>query len=181
MMRQELMATDPSPDRSGSIDEAEDRHLSVEQRDEISASLENSVKGPVSLTAAASDKEAVSYETEIAEVLEDSGFKVEIDNTRRAPSGEKTFPGVEATIADKTVRPSHAFRVVQTFRRVGVAVATKINAKRRSKNTLYIAVGPNDTPPTPKNPLWQSKSMTAVLAKWKTKFAAGLHWPGSRP
>ena len=175
------MAPDPSPDSSGSIDEAEGRHLTVEQREEISASLQDSAKGQVSMTAAASDKEAVIYEAEIAEVLEDSGFKVEIDNARRTPPGEEPHPGVEATIADETVRPSHAFRVVQAFRRVGVAVATKINAKRRGRNTLYIAVGPNDTPPTRKNPLWQSKSMSAVIAKWKTKFAAGLHWPGSRP
>jgi hypothetical protein len=68
--------------------------------------------------------------------------------------------------------------VVQAFRRVGVAVATKINAKRRGKSTLYIAVGPNDTPPTPTSP---SKSMKAVIAKWKTKFAAGLQWPGRGP
>jgi len=175
------MSTDLSPDSSGSIDEAEGRHLTVEQREEISASLQDAVKGQVSMTAVASDKEAVSYEAEIAEVLEDSGFTVEIDNAKRTPLGEAAHPGVEATIADETVRPSHAFRVVQAFRRVGVAVATKINAKRKRKNTLYIAVGPNDTPPTPKNPLWQSKSMTAVIAKWKTKFAAGLHWPGSRP
>jgi hypothetical protein len=175
------MATDPSPDSSGPIDEAAARHLSPEQRDDIAASLADSVHGQVSMTATASDKEAVSYEGEIAEVLEDAGFTVEIDNARRTPPGEEAHPGVEATIADETVRPSHAFRVVQAFRRVGVAVATKINAKRRGKNTLYIAVGPNDTPPTPKNPLWQSKSMTAVIAKWKTKFAAGLHWPGSRP
>jgi hypothetical protein len=175
------MSTDPSPEAPGPIDEAEGRHLSAEQREEISTSLQDSAKGQVSMTAAASDKEAVAYEVEIAEVLENSGFKVEIDNAKRTSPGEETHPGVEATIADETVRPSHAFRVVQAFRRVGVAVATKINAKRRGKNTLYIAVGPNDTPPTPKNPLWQSKSMTAVIAKWKTKFAAGLHWPGSRP
>jgi hypothetical protein len=175
------MATDPPPDSSGPIDEADGRHLTPEQRDDIAASLQDSEKGQVSMAAAASDKEAVSYEAEIAEVLEDSGFEVEIDNARPTPPGEEASPGVEATIADETVRPRHAFRVVQAFRRVGVAVATKINSKRRRKNTLFIAVGPNDTPPTPKNPLWQSKSMTAVIAKWKTKFAAGLHWPGSRP
>jgi hypothetical protein len=175
------MSTDPPPPISGPIDEADDRHLTPEQRDDISASLEDSTKGQVSMTAVASDKEAVCYEGEIAAILEQSGFEVEIDNTTPIPPREETHPGVEATIADETVRPSHAFRVVQAFRRVGVAVATKINAKRRGKNTLYIAIGPNDTPPTPKNPLWQSKSMTEVIAKWKTKFAAGLHWPGSRP
>jgi hypothetical protein len=163
MMRQESMSTDPSPETPGPIHEADGRHLTPEQRDDISASLQDSAKGQVSMTAAASDKEAVRYQGEIAEVLEDSGFDVEIDNARRTPPGEEAHPGVEATIADETVRPRHAYRVVQAFRRVGVAVATRINSKRRRKNTLFIAVGPNDTPPT-----------TSWIAKWKKRFTTGL-------
>lgn len=167
------MATDPPPDSSGSIDEAEGRHLAVEQREDISASLQDSAKGQVSMTAAASDKEAVRYQGEIAEVLEDSGFEVEIDNARRTPPGEETHPGVEATIADETVRPKHAYRIVQAFRRVGVAVATRINSNRRRKNTLFIAVGPNDVPAPPSAPSW--------IAKWKRKFTTGLRRPGRGP
>ncbi len=166
MVRQGIMETDPLPDISGPIDEAEDRHLTPEQRDDIAARLKDSAKGQVSMTAAESDAEAVCYQGEIAEVLEDSGFNVEIDNARPTPPGEELHPGVEATIADGTVRPRHAYRIVQAFRRVGVAVATKINANRRRKNTLFIAVGPNDTPPTPASPSW--------IAKWRAKFATGL-------
>ena len=173
------MLTHPPPDVSGPIDEADGRHLTPEQCDDIAASLKDSAKGQVSMTAAPSDEEAVCYQGEIAAVLEDSGFNVEIDNAKRTLSGGETPRGVEATIADETVRPSHAIRVVQALRRVGVAVATRINATRRGKDTLYLAVGPNDTPPTRSS--WPSKSMKAVIAKWKTKFAAGLQGPGRGP
>jgi hypothetical protein len=124
-----------------------DRHLTCAQRENISTGLRDSVTGPVSMTATASDREAVSYEGEIASVLEDTGFKVEIDNQTEKSPGEKMSPGVEMTIADKTIRPRHAFRIVHAFRRAGVAIATRINARRQRRNTLYITVGPNGTPP----------------------------------
>ena len=59
-----------------------ERHLTVEQREDISAGLQDSATGPVSMTAAASDKEAVCYQGEIASVLEDMGCEVEIDNAK---------------------------------------------------------------------------------------------------
>jgi hypothetical protein len=160
------------------IDETDDRHLTPEQCDDISASLQDSAKGPVSMSAAAADSEAVCYQSEIAEVLEDSGFDVEIDNSSQTPSGEESPPGLHASIADATIRPSHAFRVIQAFRRVGLGVATRINAKRRRKNALYIDVGSNDTPPgAPGISAWQAKAMKAVIAKWKAKFSTGLRRP----
>ena len=47
------------------------RHLTVVQREDISTGLQESMEsmtGPVSITAAASDREAVGYEGEIANV-----------------------------------------------------------------------------------------------------------------
>lgn len=44
------------------------RHLTVEQREDISTELQDSIRGPVSITAAASDGEAVCYQGEIAKV-----------------------------------------------------------------------------------------------------------------
>ena len=125
------------------------RHLTVVQREDISTGLQESMEsmtGPVSITAAASDKEAVGFAGEIASVLEDSGFKVKIDNAK-GKSPEQTIPtGVEMTISDETIRPRHVYRIVQAFRRAGVAIATRINARRRKNNTLYITVGSNDAP-----------------------------------
>lgn len=110
----------------------------------------------------AADQEAVSFQGEIASVLGDSGFQVEIDNAKENSPEEKMHPGVEAIIADNTVRPRHAYRIVDTFRRVGVAIATRIDAKRRKKDTLYIAVGSNDLPaPAPR------KALTGMVAKWR--------------
>jgi hypothetical protein len=178
MVRQGIMLTNPPPDTSGPSDEPEHRHLTPEQREDIAVSLQDCAKGQVSMTAAPSDEEAVSFEGEIAEVLEDAGFDVEIDNLK-GKSPDEAPPGVQATIADQTVRPRHAYRVVQAFRRVGVAIATRINEKRRRKNTLYIAVGPNDTEPTASGlSAWQAKTMKGVIAKWKARFAAGLHGHG---
>ena len=66
-----------------------ERHLTVEQRKDISTELQYSTTGPVSITAAASDREAVSYEGEIANLLEDMGFPVEIDNAKRKPPAQQ--------------------------------------------------------------------------------------------
>jgi hypothetical protein len=120
-----------------------DRHLTCAQRENISIGLQDSVTGPVSITATASDREAVAYEGEIASVLEDTGFKVEVDNPKEKSPVEITPPGVEMTIADNTIRPRHAFGIMHAFRRAGVAIVTRINARRQKKNTLYITVGPN--------------------------------------
>jgi hypothetical protein len=160
------------------------RHLTIDQRAHISAGLQDTITGPVSMTAAPTDKEAVCYQGEIASVLEDTGFNVEIDNVKGDSSAQKIPTGVEMTIADTTIRPSHAYRVVQAFRRAGVAIATRINGKRRKKNTLYITVGPNDAPaltlPTiRKAAAWRSKSLATVLAKWKMKFSSGFERPGA--
>jgi hypothetical protein len=46
------------------------RYLTVEQREDISTELHDSMRGPVSITAAASDGEAVCYQGEIANVVE---------------------------------------------------------------------------------------------------------------
>lgn len=146
------------------------RHLSPEQQEDISAGLQGSTTGTVSISAPASDQEAVGYQCEIASVLVDSGFKVEIDNAKAGSAEEITRPGVEATIADNTVRPRHAYRIVDAFRRAGIAIATRISA-RRKKDTLHIAIGPNDAPASVP---W---TMASVIAKWKTKFAAGLWRP----
>ena len=121
------------------------------------------------MTAAASDKEAVCYEGEIASVLEDTGCKVEIDNAERKAPEQETLKGVEMTIAEATVRPIHASRIVRAFRHAGVAIATRINARRRKNDTLYITVGPNDAPSTKAGQnntpaTWQSKSLS-ILAR----------------
>jgi hypothetical protein len=147
-----------------------ERHLSLEQRADISAGLEDSITGPVSITAPASDKEAVCYQGEIARVLEDMGCAVEIDNTRKtAPVGEMPT-GVEMAIKEETVRPMHASRIVRAFRRAGLVITTKINARRRKNDTLYITVGPSDAPAPapparPVTALW--KYLATLLSKWK--------------
>jgi hypothetical protein len=151
------------------------RHLTSEQREDISTDLQDSITGAVSMTAAASDKEAVGFAGEMASVLEDSGFKVKIDNAKRRSPEQKIPAGVEMTISDETIRPRHAYRIVQAFRRAGVAIATRINARRRKNNTLYITVGSNDasvlvSPIIRTATTWQWRS----LAKWKAKFAFGL-------
>jgi hypothetical protein len=124
--------------------QAEGRHLTDPQRDDIVASLDGGIKGPVSLTASASDPEAVRYESEIACVIEDVGCAVEIANARANSSTEEIPAGVEFSIKETTVRPHHAGPIVAAFRRAGVAIATKINARRRKNDTLYITVGPDD-------------------------------------
>src|SRR5579864_615616 len=53
------------------------RHLTCRQREDIATGLQDSATGPVSMTALASDMEAVCYEDEIANVLEETGFDVE--------------------------------------------------------------------------------------------------------
>lgn len=98
------------------------------------------------MTAAASDKEAVCYQGEIASVLEEMGCDVEIDNAKRKAPAREAPAGVEMTIKEDTVRPIHASRIARAFRRAGVVIATRINAKRRNNDTLYITVGANDSP-----------------------------------
>jgi hypothetical protein len=159
------------------------RHLTVKQRGDILSELQDSMTGPVSMTAAASDGEAVCYEGEIANVLEDTGFKVEIDNARREPSAEQVPTGIEMTVKEETVRPIHAYRIVRAFRSAGVAIATRINGKRRKNNTLYITVGPNSAPgliplTTRTAAKWRSKVRRTLLEKWKMKFASGPRGPG---
>lgn len=124
------------------------------------------------MTAASSDKEAMGYQGEIASVLEKMGCEVEIDNAKVKTSAELIPTGVEMTIKEETVRPIHASRIVRAFRRAGVVIATRINARRRKNNTLYITVGCNDTsalvpPKTPAAAMWSWKSLTALFAKWK--------------
>ena len=148
------------------------RHLTVEQREGISAGLQNSVTGPVSMTASAVDKEAVHFQGEIANVLEDVGCEVEIDNAKKSAFALEIPTGVEMTIKEKTVRPMHASRIVQAFRRAGVVIATRINARRRNNNTLYITVGANDaaalvSPAIPTAATWQWKFLATLFAKWK--------------
>jgi hypothetical protein len=152
------------------------RHLTCKQREDIAAGLEDSTVGPVSMSAAASDREAVGYQAEIANVLEETGFEVEIDNARRASPEQELPAGVEMVIKDRTVRPAHAFRIVQAFRRAGVAVAPRINGLRRKSNTLYITIGAKDAPPAIV-PLtaqiaaaWQSTSMALLREKWRNRF-----------
>ena len=159
------------------------RHLTVEQREDISTELQDSMIGPVSITAAASDREAVCYQGEIANVLEDTGFEVEIDNAKRKPSAQQIPTGIEMTVKEETVRPIHAYRIVRAFRRAGVAIATRVNGKRRKNNTLYITVGPNGAPglvplTTRAAAKWQLKVLRTLLEKWKMKFASGLRGPG---
>lgn len=154
------------------------RHLTVAQRENISTGLQDSVSGPVSMTATTSDREAVCYEGEIANVLEETGFPVEIDNTKTTPSQEQLPAGVEMTVKDTAIRPIHAYRIVSAFRRAGVAIATRINGERRNNDTLYITIGPNGAPaPVPPAietaATWQSKVRATLLQKWKRKFGFG--------
>jgi hypothetical protein len=158
------------------------RHLTCHQREDISTGLEDSVTGPVSMTASASDTEAVCYEDEIANVLEETGFDVEIDNAKRKPAEPQIPTGVEMTVKDETIRPVHAYRIVRAFRAAGVTIATRINAMRRSNNTLYITVGSNVAPalvpPTTCTAgKWQSDMLRTLREKWKTKFTSGLGRP----
>jgi hypothetical protein len=151
-----------------------DRHITSEQRDEISEHLKDSVPGPVSMTATASDQEAVGYEHEIASVLEDTGFKVDIVNVKEKPAAAEISAGLEMTVADETIRLSHAYRILHAFQRAGLALVTKINPKRQSNDTLYITVGSNDAPASAKAG-WQRRPAAILLAKWKMKVKA---WVG---
>ena len=160
-----------------------ERHLTTEQRKDISTELQYSTIGPVSMMAAASDSEAVGYEREIANLLEDTGFPVEIDNAKRQPSAQRIPMGVEMTVKEKTVRPIHAYRIVRAFRSAGVAIATRINGKRQKNDTLYITVGPDDAPGlvpviTGTAAKWRLKVRQTLLKKWKGKFASGGRGPG---
>jgi hypothetical protein len=154
------------------------RHLTCKQREDIADGLEHSALGPVSMTAAESNKEAVNYEAEIANVLEETGFEIEIDNATVKKQNQGIAPGVEMIVKDQTIRPAHAFGIVQAFRRAGITIATRINASRQKNDTLYITVGSKDAPPaivpvTARTAAaWQSKSksMGLVLVKWKKKF-----------
>jgi hypothetical protein len=128
------------------------------------------------MTAAASDKEAVRYEDEIANVLEETGFKVEIDNTKRKSPEQEIPRGVEMTVKDETIRPVHANRIVRAFRGAGVAIATRINARRRKNDTLYITVGPKDStalvaPTISTAATWRA----TLLEKWKIKFGVARY------
>jgi hypothetical protein len=158
------------------------RHLTVKQRDDISDGLQDSAIGPISITATASDREAVCYEGEIANVLEETGFEVEIDNAKRDSSEQQIPVGVEMTVKEKTVRPIHAYRIVRAFRRAGIAIATRINDRRGKNNTLYITVGPNGAPArapstTRTAAKWRSTVLRTLLEKWKVKFGSGLRNP----
>jgi hypothetical protein len=152
------------------------RHLTCKQREDIAAGLQDSTMGPISMTAAASDRESVGYEAEIANVLEETGFEVEIDNTRRAAPEQEIPAGVEMVVKDKTVRPAHAFRIVQVFREAGIAIATRVNGLRQKNDTLYITVGRKDAPPlvvlsmAQTAAAWQAKSMALLRQKWKNRF-----------
>lgn len=153
------------------------RHLTVEQREDISTELQDSMIGPVSITAVASDREAVCYEGEIANVLEDTGFTVEIDNAKGNLSAQQVPAGIEMTVKEETVRPIHAYRIVRAFRSAGVAIATRINGSRRKNNTLYITVGPNAAPvlvplTTRTAAKWRLKVRRILVEKWKMKFAS---------
>lgn len=124
------------------------------------------------MTAPSSDKEAVNYEGEIASVLQDAGCEVEIDNAKKNGSPRQIPAGVEMTIKEETVRPMHASRIARVFRRAGVVIATKINARRRNNDTLYITVGANDTaapvsPIIPAAAAWPWRSLATLFAKWK--------------
>lgn len=157
---------------------ATERHLTTEQRKDIATGLQDSAPGPVSMAAPASDREAVGYQREIANVLEDMGCKVEIDNAKTKTSSQQIPTGVEMTIKDETVRPIHASRIVLAFRRAGLVFATKINAMRRKNDTLYITVGANDGAALipliiPTSP-WQWKSVVILLGQWKEKFISAV-------
>lgn len=159
-----------------------DRHLTCTQREDISTNLQDSVAGPVSMTAAASDNEAVCYQDEIANVLEETGFEVEIDNAKRKSPEQEIPTGVEMTVKDKTAPPVHAYRIVRAFRAAGLAIATRINARRRRNDTLYITVGPKGSaalvaPTISTAATWRA----TLLEKWKIKFGVGPLRPKHRP
>lgn len=159
------------------------RHLTVKQRGDILTDLQDLTTGPVSITAATSDREAVCYEGQIANVLEDTGCKVEIDNATKGPPAKQLPPGIEMTVKEETVRPIHAYGIVRAFRSAGVAVATRINAKRPKNNTLYVTVGPNSAPDvvsamTRTAAEWRLKVRQTLLEKWKNKFGSGRRRPG---
>jgi hypothetical protein len=153
------------------------RHLTCKQREDIASGLQDSMIGPVSMTATASDSEAINYQNEIANVLEETGFDVEIDDARKNPSEPEITAGLEMIIKDETIRPVHALSVVRAFRRAGLTIATRINALRRNNMTLYIAVGPKEgaaaipLPAAVTTVAWPSQSMTLLFAKWKKRFA----------
>ena len=156
-----------------------ERHLSSEQREEILSDLQASATGPISITAAASDKEAVRYETEIADVLEGTGFDVKIDNAKTEVAEQQIPAGVEMTIKETTVRPVHAYWIVRAFRAAGVAIATRINGERRKNDTLYITVGPNAAPSSIATAAkWRSQVLRNLLKKWKIRFTTGVRRPG---
>jgi hypothetical protein len=117
------------------------RHLTPAQCSEIAATLEGLTHGPVSIAAPAEDREALNFENEIAHVLEEKGFEVEIENPKKGNLKEEIADGLEMTVKDETIRPAHASGIVHAFRRAGIVVRTKINSMRRRNNTLYIAVG----------------------------------------
>jgi hypothetical protein len=148
-----------------------DRHITSDQREEISEHLKDSIPGPVSMTATASDQEAVGYEHEIAGVLEDTGFKVDIVNVKEKPAADKISAGLEMTVADETIRLGHAYRILHAFQRAGIALVTRINAKRHSKDTLYITIGPNGAP-APATAGSQGRPTAGLLTKWKIKVKA---------
>ena len=100
------------------------------------------------------------------------GCDVEIDNVKAKAPPEAMPTGVEMTIKEETVRPVHASRIVRAFRRAGLVIATRINARREKNDTLYITVGPNDSPalvpPTaPTASPWHWKSLATLFAKSK--------------
>lgn len=154
------------------------RHLTTEQREDIATGLQDSAPGPVSMAALASDREAVGYQREIANVLEDMGCEVEIDNAKTKAAAQQIPTGVEMTIKEETVRPIHASRIVLAFRRAGLVIVTKINAMRRNNDTLYITVGANDgatlVPLVTPTSAWQWKSAITLLGQWKKKFISAV-------
>ena len=130
------------------------------------------------MTAATPDRESVCYEGEIANVLEETGFQVEIDNTKTVSPKKQLPAGVEMTVKDTAIRPIHAYRIVSAFRHAGIAIATRINGARRNNDTLYITIGANGAPapvaPTIETAAtWQSKVRVTLRQKWKRKFGIG--------
>lgn len=158
-----------------------DRHLTCTQREVISTNLQDSVAGPVSMTADASDHEAVHYEDEIANVLGETGFMVEIDNAKRKSPEQEMPTGVEMTVKEETAPPVHAYRIVRAFRAAGLAIATRINARRRKKDTLYITVGAKGSPALVAPTISTAAAWRATLIeKWKIKFGVGPLRPKHR-
>jgi hypothetical protein len=120
-----------------------DRHLTSKQQSEISTDMHDAAGGPpVVMTAAPTDREAVCYEGELAAAFVEMGCDVEIDNPEEKAPAPETPKGIEVTIKETTVRPIHASRIVNAFRRAGVAIKTRINGRRKSNTTLYVTVGP---------------------------------------